>query len=94
MKGRKERKNKMSKNSKIIDYNKKYTVLKTVRFNTKIPRDVLCLELLDDKKVNFSKIVKDALIDKYIKMILSTDDILTATDKELIRKDFSKNGNL
>ena len=67
----------MTKNSKIIDYNKKYTVLKTVRFNTKIPRDVLCLELLDDKKVNFSKIVKDALIEEYIKMILSTDDILT-----------------
>ena len=77
----------MTKNSKIIDYNKKYTVLKTVRFNTKIPRDVLCLELLDDKKVNFSKIVKDALIQEYIKMILSTDDIL-------IRKDLSKNGNL
>lgn len=93
MKGRKE-KNKMTKNSKIIDYNKKYTVLKTVRFNTKIPRDVLCLELLDDKKLNFSKIVKDALIQEYIKMILSTDDILTATDKELLRKDLSKNGNL
>lgn len=80
----------MTKNSKIIDYNKKYTVLKTVRFNTKIQRDVLCLELLDDKKVNFSKIVKDALIQEYIKMILSTDDILTATGKELIRKDLSK----
>ena len=91
----------MAKNSKIIDYNKKYTVLKTVRFNTKIPRDLLCLELLDDKKVNFSKIAKDALIQEYIKMILSTDDILTATDKELtatdkelIRKDLSKNGNI
>lgn len=93
MKGRKE-KNKMTKNSKIIDYNKKYTVLKTVRFNTKIPRDVICLELLDDKKLNFSKIVKDALIQEYIKMILSSNDILTATDKELIRKDLSKNGNL
>lgn len=84
----------MTKNSKIIDYNKKYTVLKTVRFNTKNNRDVLCLELLDDKKLNFSKIAKDALIQEYIKMILSTDDILTATDKELIRKDLSKNGNL
>ena len=83
----------MTKNSKIIDYNKKYTVLKTVRFNTKNHRDVLCLELLDDKKVNFSKIVKDALIEEYIKMILSTDDILTATDKELLRKD-KENGNL
>lgn len=81
-------------NKKIIEYNKKYTVLKTVRFNTKISRDLLCLELLDDKKLNFSKIVKDALIQEYIKMILSTDDILTATDKELIRKDLSKNGNL
>lgn len=81
-------------NKKIIEYNKKYTVLKTVRFNTKSPRDLLCLELLDDKKVNFSKIVKDALIQEYIKMILSSDDILTATDKELIRKDLSKNGNL
>lgn len=84
----------MTKNSKIIDYNKKYTVLKTVRFNTKNPRDLLCLELLDDKQLNFSKIVKDALIQEYIKMILSTDDILTATDKELIRKDLSKNGNI
>lgn len=84
----------MTRNSKIIDYNKKYTVLKTVRFNTKNNRDVLCLELLDDKKLNFSKIAKDALIQEYIKMILSTDDILTATDKELIRKDLSKNGNL
>ena len=83
----------MTKNSKIIDYNKKYTVLKTVRFNTKILRDVLCLELLDDKQVNFSKIVKDALIKEYIKMILSSDDMLTETDKELIRKD-SENGNL
>lgn len=81
-------------NKKIIEYNKKYTVLKTVRFNTKIPRDLLCLEFLDDKKLNFSKIVKDALIQEYIKMILSTDDILTATDKELIRKDLNKNGNL
>ena len=90
----------MTKNSKIIDYNKKYTVLKTVRFNTKIPRDVLCLELLADKKVNFSKIVKDALIQEYTKMILSTynkltatDKELTETDKELIRKD-SENGDL
>lgn len=83
----------MTKNSKIIDYNKKYTVLKTVRFNAKIPRDVLCLEVLDDKKLNFSKIVKDALIKEYIKMILSSDDMLTETDKELIRKD-SENGNL
>lgn len=81
-------------NKKIIEYNKKYTVLKTVRFNSKNRRDVLCLELLDNKKVNFSKIVKDALIEEYIKMILSTDDILTATDKELIRKDLSKNGNI
>lgn len=80
-------------NKKIIEYNKKYTVLKTVRFNKKIPRDVLCLELLDDKKLNFSKIVKDALIQEYIKMILSTDDILTAIDKELIRKG-NENGNL
>lgn len=87
-------------NRKIIEYNKKYTVLKTVRFNTKIPRDVLCLELLADKKVNFSKIVKDALIQEYIKMILSTDDILTETDdiltetdKELIRKG-NENGDL
>ena len=84
----------MTKNSKIIDYNKKYTVLKTVRFNTKNNRDLLCLELLDNKKLNFSKIAKDALIQEYIKMILSTDDILTATDKELIRKDLSKNGNI
>ena len=83
----------MTKNSKIIDYNKKYTVLKTVRFNTKIPRDVICLELLDDKKVNFSKIVKDALIKEYNKMILSNNDILTETDKELLRKD-SENGDL
>ena len=90
----------MTKNSKIIDYNKKYTVLKTVRFNTKIPRDILCLKLLDDKKLNFSKIVKDALIKEYIKMILTsndrlteTDKELTETDKELIRKD-SENGNL
>ncbi len=84
----------MTKNSKIIDYNKKYTVLKTVRFNTKNNRDILCLELLDNKKLNFSKIAKDALIQEYIKMILSTDDILTTTDKELIRKDLSKNGNI
>lgn len=84
----------MTKNSKIIDYNKKYTVLKTVRFNTKNNRDLLCLELLDNKKLNFSKIAKDALIQEYIKMILSTDDILTTTDKELIRKDLSKNGNI
>lgn len=84
----------MAKNSKIIDYNKKYTVLKTVRFNTKNNRDLLCLELLDNKKLNFSKIAKDALIQEYIKMILSTDDILTTTDKELIRKDLSKNGNI
>lgn len=83
----------MTKNSKIIDYNKKYTVLKTVRFNTKNPHDVICLELLADKKVNFSKIVKDALIKEYIKIILSNDDILTETDKELIRKD-SENGDL
>ena len=83
----------MTKNSKIIDYNKKYTVLKTVRFNTKTPRDVICLELLADKKMNFSKIVKDALIKEYIKMILSNNDILTETDKELIRKD-SENGDL
>lgn len=83
----------MTKNSKIIDYNKKYTVLKTVRFNAKNPRDVICLELLDDKKVKFSKIVKDALIKEYIKIILSNDDILTETDKELIRKD-SENGDL
>lgn len=81
-------------NKKIIDYNKKYTVLKTVRFNTKNNRDLLCLELLDNKKLNFSKIAKDAIIQEYIKMILSTDDILTATDKELIRKDLSKNGNI
>ena len=91
MKGRKE--NKMTKNSKIIDYNKKHTVLKTVRFNTKSQRDILCLEVLADKKLNFSKIVKDALIKEYIKMILSSDDILTETDKELIRKD-SENGDL
>lgn len=84
----------MTKNSKIIDYNKKYTLLKTVRFNTKNNRDLLCLELLDNKKLNFSKIAKDALIQEYIKMILSTDDILTTTDKELIRKDLSKNGNI
>lgn len=84
----------MTKNSKIIDYNKKYTVLKTVRFNTKNNRDFLCLELLDNKKLNFSKIAKDALIQEYIKMILSTDDILTTTDKELIRKDLSKNGSI
>ena len=84
----------MTKNSKIIDYNKKYTVLKTVRFNTKNNRDLLCLELLDNKKLNFSKIAKDALIQEYIKMILSTDDILTTTDQELIRKDLSKNGNI
>ena len=84
----------MTKNSKIIDYNKKYTVLKTVRFNTKNNRDLLCLELLDNKKLNFSKITKDALIQEYIKMILSTNDILTTTDKELIRKDLSKNGNI
>lgn len=81
-------------NKKIIDYNKKYTVLKTVRFNTKNNRDILCLELLDDKKVNFSKIVKNALLKEYNKMMLSSDDLLTATDKELIRKDLSKNGNL
>lgn len=83
----------MTKNSKIIDYNKKYTVLKTVRFNTKNQRDIICLEVLADKKLNFSKIVKDALIKEYIKMILSSDDMLTETDKELIRKD-SENGNL
>lgn len=81
-------------NKKIIEYNKKYTVLKTVRFNTKNNRDILCLELLDDKKVNFSKIVKNALLKEYNKMMLSSDDLLTATDKELIRKDLSKNGNL
>lgn len=84
----------MTKNSKIIEYNKKYTVLKTVRFNAKNNRDLLCLEILDNKKLNFSKIAKDALIQEYIKMILSTDDILTTTDKELIRKDLSKNGNI
>lgn len=84
----------MTKNSKIIDYNKKYTVLKTVRFNTKNNRDLLCLELLGNKKLNFSKIAKDALIQEYIKMILSTDDIPATTDKELIRKDLSKNGNI
>lgn len=84
----------MTKNSKIIDYNKKYTVLKTVRFNTKNNRDILCLELLDDKKVNFSKIVKNALLKEYKKMLLSSDDLLTTTDKELIRKDLRKNGNL
>lgn len=81
-------------NKKIIDYNKKYTVLKTVRFNTKNNRDILCLELLDDKKVNFSKIVKNALLKEYNKMMLSSDDLLTATDKEQIRKDLRKNGNL
>ena len=81
-------------NKKIIEYNKKYTVLKTVRFNTKIPRDLLCLELLDDKQVNFSKIVKNALLKEYNKMLLSSDDLLTTTDKELIRKDLSKNGNI
>ena len=81
-------------NKKIIDYNKKYTVLKTVRFNTKNNRDMLCLELLDDKNVNFSKIVKNALLKEYNKMLLSSDDLLTATDKEMIRKDLSKNGNL
>ena len=76
-------------NKKIIDYNKKYTVLKTVRFNTKNNRDLLCLELLDDKKINFSKIVKNALVQEYNKMLLSSDDLLTAADKELIRKDFN-----
>lgn len=81
-------------NKKIIDYNKKYTVLKTVRFNTKNNRDILCLELLDNKKINFSKIVKNALLQEYNKMLLSSDDLLTAADKELIRKDFNKNGNI
>lgn len=84
----------MTKNSKIIDYNKKYTVLKTVRFNTKNNRDLLCLELLDDKKINFSKIVKNALLKEYNKTLLSSDDLLTAADKEVIRKDFNENGNL
>ena len=81
-------------NKKIIDYNKKYTVLKTVRFNTKSNRDMLCLELLESKKINFSKIVKNSLLKEYNKMLLSSDDLLTTTDKEQIRKDLRKNGNL
>lgn len=81
-------------NKKIVDYNKKYTVLKTVRFNTKNNRDMLCLELLESKKINFSKIVKNSLLKEYNKMLLSSDDLLTTTDKELIRKDLTENGNI